>query len=217
MSYQVAMIVLAIGGGLAVIGGLVFFRHPRWLLDWAKGMIVLALLLVGGYAVLIAVSLTQYQSLADMQSVATVGVTRIGQQSWRVRLEVPDRPAVTASISGDQWQLDARIIRFSGPLRWLGVAPGYQLERLSGRYIALEQERTAARTVTSLTGGNSWPDVWQIDKQFNLPFVEGTYGNATFMPMADGAVFDVRLSGSGLVAVPANEQAHKAVENWSVN
>lgn len=215
MSYHVAVIVLALGGGLAVIAGLVFFRRPRWLLGWIKGMVVLALLLVGGYAVLVAVSLTQYQSLADMQSIATVGVTRMGPQSWRVRLETTGSSPVTALISGDQWQLDARIIRFSGPLRWLGVAPGYQLERLSGRYIALEQERNSARTVTSLTSNQSWPDIWQLDHQFNLPFVEGVYGNATFMPMADGAIFDVRLSGSGLVAVPANEKAQKAVSDWT--
>ncbi|MDX1800072.1 MAG: multidrug transporter [Marinobacter sp.] len=215
MSYDVAVIVLAIGGGLALIAGLVFFRHPRWLLDWVKGMVVLALLFIGGYAVLVAVSLTQYQSLADMQSIASVGVSRVGPQSWRVRLETPGEPAVTASISGDQWQLDARIIRFSGPLRWLGVAPGYQLERLSGRYIALEQERNSPRTVVALTSGQGWPDIWQLDQQFNLPFVEGVYGNATFMPMADGAVFDVRLSGSGLVAVPANERARKAVNEWT--
>lgn len=215
MSYEVAVIVLAVGGGLALVAGLVFFRHPRWLLDWFKGMLVLALLFVGGYAVLVAVSLTQYQSLADMQTIATVGVSRVGPQSWRVRLETPAAPAVTASISGDQWQLDARIIRFSGPLRWMGVAPGYQLERLSGRYIALEQERNSPRTVVALTSGQGWPDIWQLDQQFNLPFVEGVYGNATFMPMADGAVFDVRLSGSGLVAAPANERARKAVNEWA--
>ncbi|MBC7184071.1 MAG: multidrug transporter, partial [Marinobacter sp.] len=57
-------------------------------------------------------------------------------------------------------------------------------------------------------------DLWQLDQQFNLPFVEAVDGNATFMPMRDGAVFDLRLSVSGLAAVPVNEEARAAVQFW---
>jgi hypothetical protein len=37
----------------------------------------------------------------------------------------------------------------------------------------------------------------------------------TFMPMWDGAVFEVKLSASGLVAVPVNDQARAAVQFWN--
>ena len=63
-------------------------------------------------------------------------------------------------------------------------------------------------------GEASWPDLWELDQTINMPFVEGVYGNATFMPMRDGAMFDIRLSASGLVAVPVNEQAREAVQLW---
>jgi len=130
-----------------------------------------------------------------------------------VRLQSPGKNTVAETLTGDQWQVDARIIRFSGPLRWLGVAPGYRLERLSGRYTSLEQERAAPRSVIGL-GEASWPDLWELDQTFNVPFVEGVYGNATFMPMRDGAMFDIRLSASGLVAVPVNDQAREAIQAW---
>lgn len=214
MSYELAIMVLAAAGAVFVIAGLAFFIRPRWFLGWLKGMLMLALLVVGAYAAVIALNLVHYQSLQGMQTVATVETLRTGQQSWRVRLERPDRPPMTVALEGDQWQVDARVIRFGGPMGWLGVAPGYRLERLSGRYTSLEQERSAPRSVVGLSD-QQWPDLWALDQAFNLPFIEGIYGNATFMPMKEGAVFEVRLSSSGLVAVPVNDQAREAVRIWT--
>lgn len=213
MSHDLATIVLGAIGAVLVVVGLVFFLRPRWLLGWLKGMAVFGLLLVGLYTLVIAVNLAGYKSLESMQTVATISTEREGEQLWRVTLQTGDSVSSYQTLRGDQWQIDARIIRFAGPIRWLGIAPGFRLERLSGRYTSLEQERSAPRTVIGLSE-ETWPDLWELDRQFNLPFVEGVYGNATFMPMRDGAIFDVKLSASGLVAVPVNDQARAAVQFW---
>ncbi|WP_372985310.1 multidrug transporter [Marinobacter sp.] len=213
MSHELATIVLAVVGAVLVIASLLFFLRPRWLLGWLKGMAVFSVLVIGIYTLVIAVNLMGYQSLEGMKTVATVSTQRQGEQLWVVTLQTGEQAPVIQSVRGDQWQLDARIIRFAGPIRWLGIAPGYRLERLSGRYTSLENEQSMPRTVIGLSE-QKWPDLWQLDRQFNLPFVEGVYGNATFMPMRDGALFDVRLSGSGLVATPQNEAARQAVQLW---
>src|SRR5690625_7570671 len=49
-------------------------------------------------------------------------------------------------LRGDQWQLDARIIKWQGFVAAMGVKPGYRLDRISGRYYTLEDERSAERT-----------------------------------------------------------------------
>lgn len=213
MSHDLATMVIGALGAVLVIAGLLFFLRPRWLLGWLKGMAVFGVIVLGLYALAIAVNLSAYQSLEGMKTVATISTSQEGEQIWRVTLETADGTSTVRTLRGDQWQIDARIIRFAGPIRWLGVAPGYRLERLGGRYTSLEQERSAPRTVIGLSDA-TWPDLWELDRQFNLPFVEGVYGNATFMPMRDGAMFDVRLSASGLVAVPVNEQARAAVQLW---
>ncbi|SFN47613.1 multidrug transporter [Marinobacter pelagius] len=213
MSHELATIVLAVVGAVLVIASLLFFLRPRWLLGWLKGMAVFSVLVIGIYTLVIAVNLMGYQSLEGMKTVATVSTQRQGEQLWVVTLQTGEQAPVIQSVRGDQWQLDARIIRFAGPIRWLGIAPGYRLERLSGRYTSLENEQSMPRTVIGLSE-QKWPDLWELDRQFNLPFVEGVYGNATFMPMRDGALFDVRLSGSGLVAAPQNEAARQAVQLW---
>lgn len=213
MSHDLATMVIGALGAILVIAGLLFFLRPRWLLGWLKGMAVFGVIVLGLYALAIAVNLSAYQSLEGMKTVATISTSQEGEQLWRVTLETADGTPTVRTLRGDQWQIDARIIRFAGPIRWLGVAPGYRLERLGGRYTSLEQERSAPRTVIGLSEA-TWPDLWELDRQFNLPFVEGVYGNATFMPMRDGAMFDVRLSASGLVAVPVNEEARAAVQLW---
>lgn len=213
MSHDLATMVIGALGAVLVIAGLLFFIRPRWLLGWLKGMAVFGVIVLGLYALAIAVNLSAYQSLDGMKTVATISTSQEGEQLWRVTLETADGTPTVRTLRGDQWQIDARIIRFAGPIRWLGVAPGYRLDRLGGRYTSLEQERSAPRTVIGLSDA-TWPDFWELDRQFNLPFVEGVYGNATFMPMRDGAMFDVRLSASGLVAVPVNEEARAAVQLW---
>lgn len=214
MSHTLATIVLAAAGAVMVIAGLLFFRRPRWLLTWLKGMAVFGLILAGLYVLVIAVNLTSYRSLVGMQTVATISTKRQADQIWEVTLQSEGDIAAVRTLQGDQWQIDARIIRFSGPFQWLDIAPGYRLEQLRGRYTSLEQERSAPRTAIGLSE-DIWPDLWQWDQQFNLPFVEAVDGSMTFMPMRDEAVFEVKLSSSGLVAVPVNEQARAAVQFWN--
>ena len=38
-----------------------------------------------------------------------------------------------------------------------------------------------------------------------LPFVDAIYGSATYLPMADGARYEVTLGQSGLIARPKGE------------
>lgn len=214
MSHTLAIILLVAAGAVMVIAGLLFFRNPGWLLTWLKGMAVFGVILAGLYVLIVAINLTSYRSLVGMQTVATISTQRQAEQIWQVTLQSQDDPAAVRTLQGDQWQIDARIIRFSGPFRWLDIAPGYRLEQLRGRYTSLEQERSSPRTAIRLSEG-IWPDLWQWDQQFNLPFVEAVDGSMTFMPMRDEAVFEVKLSSSGLVAVPVNEQARAAVQFWN--
>jgi len=213
MSHELATVVLAVLGAVLVIVGLLFFRRPHWLLGWLKGMGVFGILLGGLYALVIAFNLSAYQALDGLQTVATISTKHEAGQIWRVTLQTGDYSSTVRTLRGDQWQMDARIIRFTGPVRWLDIAPGYRLEQLAGRYTSLEQERSAPRTVIGLSEKLRF-DLWQMDQRFDLPFVEAVDGSATFMPMRDGAVFDIRLSGSGLVAVPVNDEARAAVQFW---
>jgi len=59
-------------------------------------------------------------------------------------------------------------------------------------------------------------DVWQFARKYPrlMPGVDAHYGTATYLPMAHGAVFEVTMTRTGLIARPVNEAAREAVGDW---
>jgi hypothetical protein len=76
-------------------------------------------------------------------------------------------------------------------------------------------EKTAPRTVHALVAPDT-VDVWSLARRNReyVPWIDALYGSATYVPMADGAVFQVTVSPTGLVARPLNKAARDAVGGW---
>jgi hypothetical protein len=50
-----------------------------------------------------------------------------------------------------------------------------------------------------------------------MPGVDAHYGTATYVPMVDGARYEVSLSRDAIIARPDNDQAREAVGAWDAN
>ena len=87
------------------------------------------------------------------------------------------------------------------------------MDRLSGRYIATEDELNAERSVYDLrpAEGNR-VDLWSLGRQYDIlgEAVDTLYGSGAAMPMADGARYEVWITQSGLIARAVNPQAEQA-------
>jgi hypothetical protein len=118
-------------------------------------------------------------------------------------------------LRGDEWQMDARVLKWRGIAILIGFDTLYRLDRLSGRYRDITQERTEKRTVYSLSEEEGL-DLWTIARRYAhwIPWVDALYGSATYMPMVGGASYTVSVSSTGLLARPSNEIARKAVSEW---
>src|ERR1035437_3043110 len=59
-------------------------------------------------------------------------------------------------------------------------------------------------------------DAWELARRYReyVPWVDALSGSATFLPMADGALYQVSVSQSGLVARPLNQAGREAVAGW---
>jgi hypothetical protein len=97
----------------------------------------------------------------------------------------------------------------------IGFDTLYRLDRLSGRYRGITQERTAQRTVHSLSEEQGL-DIWMIGRRYAhwIPWADAVYGSATYTPMVDGASYTVSISSTGLLARPSNDIARKAIGEW---
>ncbi len=120
----------------------------------------------------------------------------------------------SVQLAGDEWQLDARVLKWSGLASVLGFEPLYRLERLSGRYLSALQELSAQRTVHTFADDDGF-DLWGSARLSGwIPWVDAVYGSAAYLPMRDGASYSVTVARSGLVARPLNEAATRAIADW---
>ena len=112
---------------------------------WSLVFVLLALLggLGGG-------ALLGWRRLTDEALVARVETRQLGVQRYAVALITPDGVRREIELAGDDWQLDARVIKWNPTAVVLGAPPLYRLDRIGGRYRDAALERTAPRTVVAL-------------------------------------------------------------------
>ena len=173
---------------------------------------------LGGAGMILIGSIYGYNQLTDEQTVSLIEFRENAPGEYTARLMIDGQPDQLLPLSGDEWQIDARVVTWKPPATILGLEPIYQLERLSGRYSDVEREVTEPRTVHALAEENLL-DVWSIARRFPvlMPGVDAYYGTATYVPMADGARFEVNLSRDALIARPINAAARKAVGEWQTD
>lgn len=173
------------------------------------------LVLLGVTAGLLAASLHSYGRLTQEQLAAAVTIRELGERHFVLTLEPPAARARHFELRGDEWQIDARVLKWRGMGTLAGFDTVYRLERLSGRYADIPQERSAARTVYALARDEGL-DFWPALRRYHdwLPFADALYGSAAYVPLAADARYAVTVSASGLVVRPANEAARKAVGRW---
>lgn len=184
-----------------------------WFVGFCRGLFGLGLLAIAALIALTAFDVYSYKQVLQEQVVATINFDRIEDQHFFAVLADKEGNEQRVELRGDQWQLDARIVKWDGYLATLGIKPAYRLERLSGRYYDIEKEISAKRTAYTVHNSLYGVDVWKILNTYPdwIPVVDAVYGSATYLPMKDGALFEITLSNTGLVARPMNAAARDAV------
>ena len=211
----VVLVMLAIAGLYLCVGGAIKLKQRRLIAAGSRGLSGIALLACTVAIGAIGLSIHTYSRLTYEHDVAELTFTKLATQHYQVAVALVDRDQILSySLEGDEWQIDARVLKFHGIANLLGLDARYRLDRLSGRYHDLEQERTRARSVYSLADWQAGIDVWSLARSQALPWVDAHYGNATYLPMQDRARFGVALTQSGLVARPLNTAGKEALERW---
>lgn len=177
------------------------------------GAAVAAALGVGG--ALLAASLHTYARLTHEQEAARAVLRALAPQRYELLLVREGEPSQRFELRGDEWQIDARVLKWRGLGSLLGFDTVYRFERLAGRYADNDLERKAPRSVHALSPQGT-VDFWQLLKKYHgtMPLADALYGSAAYVPMADGAQYVVSVSATGLLIRPLNDAARKAVGGW---
>lgn len=190
-------------GALALLSGVAAFFAFRGRRLVTGSTALLAGLLwtaLAALAVTLGAGLAGYRALTREDLALTVLVTPLADGHFLADARFPEGRAASWELAGDQLYVDARILKWHSVANLLGLHTSYELDRIGGRYIDIAQERTAPRTIFELGTPKRFDlFAWIKRKTWMAPFVDAEYGSASFIDITDAAIYEVRVSTTGLL------------------
>ena len=167
-------------------------------------LFIVCLILFVSCFFLVKFYLASYRFFSERRLVAVVECKQADKSSNKT-LDIeffPDSDEAherTFLFNSDEWVLESRIVQWKSFLGIAGARSYFQLERLSGRYLDIEQEKTMPRVVYGLDTHKKglWEFIYKYQKL--MPFVEAAYGNSAFVRFENGKIFHVYVTNSGLM------------------
>jgi hypothetical protein len=198
--FVLAAVVLGVLGLIFLIAGLSALRRVRPLRFTLRTLMGLLLLSLGALAGAIGVGLTGYRALTREDLAARIFVRPLEPQRFEATFQIPDRPEMTFELAGDEIYVDARVLKWTPRANLFGLHTAYELDRVTGRYMDIDKERSMERTVYPL--GEAKPvDLFALRRRYAVlaPLVDVEYGSGSFVPVTKPAEFEVRVSTTGLL------------------
>ena len=141
-----------------------------------------------------------YRAFTKEVCAAEVTIVPNGRQQFTARFVLPDSTVKEFMIAGDQLYVDAHVLKWHPLLNLAGLHTTYELDRVAGRYLLLDDEREKPRTVYSLSGSGSL-NMFHLRKKFRWlgPLVDAQYGSATFVGTEHVEAVRIMVSTGGLL------------------
>ena len=203
-----AALALAALGVIFAVLALASFMRFEFMKSATRVLLGLLLLALGALSGTVAVGVQGYRALTREDLAARILVKPAGPQRFTATFRFPDGREATYELAGDAIYVDAHVLKWHPYANWAGLHTAYELDRISGRYQTLADERSREHTVQSLA--RSKPiDLFTLARKSKLlaPLVDEEYGSATFIGTKRPATFEVTVSTTGLLIRPAAETA----------
>jgi hypothetical protein len=141
-----------------------------------------------------------YTNLTQETRAARVLTRQLGEQHYSAIFTFPDGSEQAFELLGDQLYVDGYVLKWHPIANVMGFRTVYELDRVEGRYRSLDDTQTQPRTAYSLAPERP-VDLFDLTERIAaLEFLYDTeYGSATFVPMEDGAMYDVMVSTTGFL------------------
>ena len=177
-----------------------------WIL---MSLLVLAAALLAGTVVL---GIQGYRALTREEVAAHLAVKPTGPQRFAASLRFPDGKVAQFDLAGDEIYVDARILKWKPMANVVGLHTAYELDRIAGRYRAIDDERAKPRTIHDL-GRSKAVDLFEIRRRFGFlgEVFDAEYGSGTFVPVDRPAELELRVSTTGLLIRPAGDRGQAPI------
>lgn len=148
----------------------------------------------------ISISIQGYNALTREELAATVEIFPVSKQIFMARITFPDSSEKQFKLEGDEFYIDAHILKWKSLANLLGLHTYYELDRISGRYTDIEDETNKNRTVYSVAEDKL---IDAFDLRLKYPFlsflVDAEYGSASFITTNAHKNLQIMVSTTGLL------------------
>lgn len=160
----------------------------------------LLLLSLSALCATISIGTQGYRALTQEEVAAVVRVVPRSHQHFDARFRFADGREETFALAGDELYVDAHILKWKPIANLLGLHTGYELDRVAGRYVDLQDERSNERTIFGLAQEKP-VDMFNLRRRYALftPLLDAEYGSATFVPASGPSILELRVTTSGLL------------------
>jgi hypothetical protein len=187
-------------GAILVIAGLVSLFRWRPLRFLVRTLLGLLLLSLGALSGAVALGIQGYRALTHEELAARISVRPAGPQKFAATVRYPDGRSQVFDLAGDELYVDAHILKWKPIANLIGLHTAYELDRVAGRYQAIEQERSAPRTVYLLREERP-VELFRLRQRyaFLAPLYDAEYGSASFVQVLQPTELELRVSTTGLL------------------
>ncbi len=174
---------------------------------------------LGLAASLVAFNTQMFARLSQESDVAQVSVKAVDPSKDLYAVEVKrldgSNLTTTCNLQGDEWMIGGRVQKWKPWANVLGLDSTYVLDQVDNKYVSAARANGKSITACDLAGpppavNKVVPDsivYWLLGQSYTE---DRRFGSASYMPMANGAVYKVVMTQSGLNAEPVNEAARNA-------
>ncbi|MDH5433715.1 MAG: hypothetical protein OEY19_07205 [Gammaproteobacteria bacterium] len=155
---------------------------------------------------LIMVGTSGYHALTKEELVAEIEVKPIGQQQFQVNFVQVNQQPHHFILDGDELLIDAYILKWKSWTNILGLHTAYRLERISGRYKTLSDERNKQRSVYAISDESGTGIAqWREDHQMLSVLLDVEHGSASFVDADRVARYHLMVTTDGLLLRPLSQ------------
>jgi hypothetical protein len=148
-----------------------------------------------------------YQSLTKEEQVAVVKISPIDKQVFNARLILQNGEQQLFNLKGDELLIDAYILKWKPWVNILGIHTAYRLERVSGRYKDINDEKQKERSIFAIKNANDAGIAkWRDDYSFLSFLLDVEHGSASFVNADITSEYELMVTTDGLLIRPVKEK-----------
>lgn len=166
---------------------------------------------LAGVVAFTGLNLQTYNRLTYEREVANISFEATETlDTYTAKLIYPGGETDEFVIKGDEWNLNARVIKFKPFSNMLGYDSVYKLDRLYGRYEDVER---AAETNGIRLNENPGLDVRILARDFGGRFgvQDASFGSGVYNPMEHGLSYDIYMTQDAMIARSANAETRARI------